>query len=104
MGPDRITLSQNYPNPFNTHTTIRYELPTEADVVMELFNTVGQRVATLVSGVQEQGQHESIIDGHGLASGVYMYRLSVKPATAGGSESGGGASAWVEVRRCVLLR
>jgi hypothetical protein len=73
--PEAYTLSQNVPNPFNPTTTIRYSLPENSQVRLALYNTLGQEVMTLVSGVREAGLHEVRLDGSGLASGVYVYRL-----------------------------
>ncbi|MBI4534934.1 MAG: exo-alpha-sialidase, partial [Ignavibacteriae bacterium] len=53
-------LQQNYPNPFNPTTTLRYSLPTEARVTLSIFNTLGQRVATLKNDVQNVGSHELV--------------------------------------------
>jgi len=69
------TLSQNYPNPFNPSTTISYYLPQAGDVRLTVFNTLGQRVATLVSGNQAPGQRTVQFDGATLASGHYFCRL-----------------------------
>ncbi len=73
--PSAFALSQNYPNPFNPSTVIRYALPGRSHVVIALFNTLGQHVATLVNGDLEAGNHEVRFDGSNLASGVYYYRI-----------------------------
>jgi hypothetical protein len=88
--PTGYQLEQNYPNPFNPVTTIRYGLPEKSDVTLAVFNTLGQRVATLVQGEQEAGYHEVLFDASNLSSGVYLYRL-----TAGG---------FVEARKLLLVR
>ncbi len=73
--PDEVTLKQNYPNPFNPITTIRYALPEDSQVQLEVYNVLGQRVATLVDGEQQTGWHTAQFDGASLASGTYIYRL-----------------------------
>jgi len=69
-------LSNNYPNPFNPVTTIRYELPVNSNVRLEVFDILGRRVAVLVDGMIEAGVHEVTFNASNLASGVYLYRLS----------------------------
>jgi hypothetical protein len=74
VAPD-FALSQNYPNPFNPGTTIRYDLPRRSMVSLAVYNTLGQKVATLVQETQGPGDHEVKFNGSGLASGVYFFRL-----------------------------
>jgi len=73
--PASFTLAQNYPNPFNPSTTIAYGLPEASRVRLSVFNALGERVALLVDGLQDAGTHAARLDGAGLASGVYFYRL-----------------------------
>ncbi len=73
--PDELTLNQNYPNPFNPSTTIRYGLPAKSTVSLIVYNSLGQAVATLVSGEQEAGYYEVRFEGTNLASGIYFSRL-----------------------------
>ena len=78
--PARLHLGQNYPNPFNPSTIIPYQLPAPTRVRLEVFNILGQRVATLVYGERPAGFHTAAwnatdASGRGVGSGVYLYRL-----------------------------
>jgi hypothetical protein len=75
--PDKFQLFQNYPNPFNPATMISYQLPTDSRVSLKIFNLLGQEVATLVDGQRLAGHHEERWDARGLASGMYVYQLSL---------------------------
>lgn len=88
--PTRFVLEQNYPNPFNPFTTIRYGLPQKSSVRLTVYNLLGQEVATLVNEEKNAGYHEVTFDGSGLASGVYIYRLT--------------AGSFVQSRKLLLLR
>jgi hypothetical protein len=73
--PQEFNLRQNYPNPFNPVTQISYDLPVKAHVRLEVFNALGQTVATLVNEYKSPGTHHESFDASGLSSGVYLYRL-----------------------------
>lgn len=73
--PKNFLLEQNYPNPFNPATTIRFSLPFQTDVMVLLFNPLGELVAEIVNEKLNEGYHEYKIDGSGLASGVYFCQL-----------------------------
>ena len=75
-GPKAFMVFQNYPNPFNASTTIRYGLPIRSYVSLSVFNTLGQKVATLVEGDQDVGYHSAQFDASGLSSGIYIYRIA----------------------------
>ena len=84
--PQGFALGANYPNPFNPSTVIPYQLPTATQVRLDVFNVLGQHVATLVDAEQQAGFHSAKWDatnvaGQAMAAGVYLYRL-----TAGGQQ------------------
>ncbi len=73
--PKEYALDQNYPNPFNPSTMISFSLPKADRVRLEVFNVLGQKVATLVDADQPAGVHAVKFDGTNLSSGIYLYRL-----------------------------
>jgi uncharacterized protein (DUF1501 family) len=79
--PGEFQLYQNYPNPFNPATIIRYQLPKTQHVKLEIFDSIGQRVETLIDADQGAGVHTVEFDGRGLASGVYFYRMETPTIT-----------------------
>ncbi len=79
--PQEFKLVGNYPNPFNPATTIQYSLQTTEKVTLEIFDVLGNKITTLVSGVQHAGEHRAQWNGRDdsgqlAASGVYFYRLT----------------------------
>ncbi len=73
--PTAYTLSQNYPNPFNPSTSIDFTIPKESQVVLKIYNMLGQVVATLVNKDMRAGSYTYQFNANYLASGVYIYRL-----------------------------
>ncbi len=81
------SLRQNSPNPFNSRTLISYNLPSDSRVTLTVYNTMGQKVKTLVDEYQTAGERQVIWDGGNesndkVASGVYFYRLTAEGLTA----------------------
>jgi len=74
--PAAFGLAQNYPNPFNPTTTITVALPAKSRVLVELYDFLGQRVATLLEGTLAAGYHDVKFNASALASGMYIYRIS----------------------------
>ncbi|MDH4156463.1 MAG: T9SS type A sorting domain-containing protein [candidate division Zixibacteria bacterium] len=83
-------LSSNYPNPFNPITSIEYSLPTTANVKLEIFNVLGQKVTTLVDGEQNAGHYSVSWDASNASTGIYFYRLS--------------SAGFTETRKMILLK
>ena len=79
--PTEFALQQNYPNPFNPTSVIEYSLPSTSHVLLELYNLLGQKIATLVNDVKAPGFYQVQVDGANLASGVYIYRLTAGQKT-----------------------
>ncbi|MGA9407431.1 MAG: T9SS type A sorting domain-containing protein, partial [Bacteroidota bacterium] len=77
LTPDDYTLSQNYPNPFNPSTKIQFALASTQFAEVKVFNSLGEEVKTLFSGIGEAGViNEVEFDGKEFASGVYFYSLT----------------------------
>jgi len=87
---DHVFLVAELPEPFNPVTELRFDLPVAADIRLEVFNVLGQTVATLVDERLEAGAHSLVWDASGQASGVYLYRLS--------------AGEFVETKKMLLLK
>ncbi len=88
--PQEFSLAQNYPNPFNAKTTIKYGLPEAREVTIEIYNTLGRRVETLVQEKQAAGYHQVVWDAENQPSGVYFYWIK--------------AGEYKESRSCLLLK
>ena len=83
-------LDQNYPNPFNPGTVISYQLPVSCEVVLKVFDILGNEVTTLVNEEKPAASYEVKFDASGLSSGGYMYKLQ--------------AGAFIETKKMILLR
>jgi len=73
--PKDFMLAQNYPNPFNPATIIEFSLPTNGNVSLDIFNMMGQHVATLLKGQYAAGVYHISWNAASLPSGIYYYRL-----------------------------
>jgi hypothetical protein len=74
--PASFNLMQNYPNPFNPSTLIRYSIPKDGLVKLNVYNSLGQKVAELVNRPMVAGNYEVNFNASNLSSGVYFYELS----------------------------
>jgi hypothetical protein len=77
--PNVFRLDQNYPNPFNPSTKISYSIPKQSFVSIKIYNIIGQEVASLVNGVQEEGHHQVVFDARNLSSGIYIAKMNATP-------------------------
>ncbi|MFC1726277.1 T9SS type A sorting domain-containing protein, partial [candidate division KSB1 bacterium] len=93
--PKGYILSQNYPNPFNNSTIIKYGIPEPGAVKLEIYNTLGQKVRTLLNSWKQAGYHSTIWDGRNdsgfiVSSGVYLYVINT--------------NTFFEAKKMILLR
>ena len=75
VGPKDFALYQNYPNPFNPSTTIKFALPVKTNLILSVYNTLGERVAEIFKSEMEEGYHEMMFNASGLSSGIYFYKI-----------------------------
>ena len=88
--PTRFFLSQNYPNPFNSSTVIKYDLPRQSHVTIEIYDILGRKIHTLAEGIRPSGNYQATWDASGQSSGIYIYKLQ-----AGG---------YIETEKMLLLK
>jgi len=85
-----FSVSQNYPNPFNPTTTISFTLPVKSFVTLEILDSLGQEVSTLISQEMPPGIYSRQWNAEGLASGIYFFQLK--------------AGSYIETKKLVLIR
>lgn len=73
--PFSFELKQNYPNPFNPKTHIEFSIPEKQKVELTVFNTLGQKIKTILNEELDAGNHFAVFDGSELTSGIYFYKL-----------------------------
>ncbi len=88
--PEEFVLLQNYPNPFNPSTKIEFSLPAISNVSIDIYNVVGERVASLINHSLEAGFHSVDFDASSLSSGTYVYQL----------KANGQNGTFVETKKC----
>ena len=76
-----IFLLQHH-NPFNPNTNISFSIPAHGHVLLEIYNTLGQKIITLVDKNLSAGGHNKEFDGRQLSSGVYLYRIQTSDYSA----------------------
>ncbi len=80
--PQKYDLKQNYPNPFNPSTSISFDLPATSNVVLNIYDMLGRKVATLVDKSMNAGTHNVQFDASQLSSGMYIYRIEAGSFTS----------------------
>jgi hypothetical protein len=75
-------LEQNYPNPFNPSTSIKYTLAEKSNVILKIYDVLGNEIATLVNSEKEVGPHEVNFEASNLSSGLYIYTIQAGNFTA----------------------
>jgi hypothetical protein len=88
--PSDFRLNQNYPNPFNPETTIRFSLPEESEVLLEIYNSAGQLLETLVNKRLGIGHYNITWNAINMPSGIYFYRIKT--------------SRFIDLKKMILLR
>lgn len=73
--PKNFELYPNYPNPFNPTTTITFSIPKTSSIKLEIFNSLGEKVATLIDKTESAGNYKINWDAHNFSNGVYLCRL-----------------------------
>ncbi len=93
--PSDYSLSQNYPNPFNPVTQINFSLKYAGHVKLEVYNTLGQRVKTLVDKGMSAGNHVVNFSANALSSGEYIYRIEA---------TGTNGERFTQMRKMILMK
>ena len=88
--PTKYSLQQNFPNPFNPTTEIQYSISQRSNVVLKVYDVLGNEVTTLVNEVKEQGVYTIKFNASNLSSGIYFYRIE--------------AGSFTDSRKMILLR
>lgn len=78
FAPDNFVLEQNYPNPFNPSTKISFGIPERSNLMLKVFNLLGEEVAVLAKGIYEAGTYSFDFDASNLPSGIYVYALQTE--------------------------
>lgn len=74
-GLNDYSLGQNYPNPFNPNTVISFRLPVTGNIILKVYDVLGNEIATLVNEEKTAGTHEVNFSSAGLSSGIYFYSM-----------------------------
>ncbi len=91
----KVTQIYNYPNPYNPETTIEYTLDRAANIEINLFTVLGQKIRTIASGYREAGTHSLRFNGSNLSSGIYYYRMKL---------TSDGKTSFTDMKRMCLVK
>jgi len=94
--PSNCSLSQNYPNPFNPTTKISYSIPKNSFVKLEIFNTLGEKIASLVNEEKEVGYYDIEWNAN-VSSGIYFYKIEAIPIEKPSEK-------FVQIKKMVLMK
>jgi len=87
---EKFALFQNYPNPFNPNTMINFEIRKQSNVILKVYDVLGNEVSILLNEEKPAGTYEVDFNASGLPSGVYFYRLT--------------AGSFTETKKLILLK
>ncbi len=101
--PDKFELYQNYPNPFNPTTIIKYSVPqiinNQSSIInLKIYDVLGNEVATLANEEKPPGVYEVEFNASHLASGMYVYKITV------GNPSAGSGQAFIQAKKLLLMK
>ena len=94
--PTQYILYQNFPNPFNPSTIIKYSLPDESNVIIKIYNSLGQCLREINAGIRHPGYNELNFNSSGLASGIYFYSMN--------AVSSDGNNNFIAVKKMIILK
>ena len=93
--PSDYVLEQNFPNPFNPSTVIKFSLPVDSKVTIDLYNTLGEKVDQLANKEFSTGNHQVNFDASHLSNGIYYYTLNAQ---------GNNGKSFVSTKKMVLMK
>ncbi len=88
--PTTFALEQNHPNPFNPTTVITYQVPTQSEVTIKVYDILGKEITELVNTIKDAGFYSTTFNASNLSSGTYIYRMA--------------AGQFVESRKMIILK
>ncbi len=94
--PQEYVLHQNYPNPFNPSTMVKYGLPEQSNIKIEIFNMLGQSVGVLVNAEKSAGLYETTWNADNLPSGIYLINIRAEGLSS--------KKSFVQVKKALLLK